>query len=765
MSICQVALRDYQQEMKARVFEAWRSHGSVMVQMPTGTGKTHVLAAVIRAFLSSRVVEPGERPGEIWIIAHRRELVAQIEETLERYDIGRAGGAVRALSIQWLTWHQEELSSRPSLLVIDEAHHALAATYAALWRRYPSALKLGMTATPCRMNRRGFTSLFDVLLTSWSISEFILQGYLSPFDYVTLRPGSSEQRLIDGLEKRSADGDYQVKEMDTVLNCGRSIGRLYDSVARYAAGKKGIVYAIGISHARRIASYYSARGLAAVALDSRTPARERARIVESFRRGEIRVLVNVDVFSEGFDCPDAEFIQLARPTLSLAKYLQQVGRGLRRSAGKSSCVLLDNVGLYRVFGLPTASWDWAALFRGAASGKGTATSSGRRGGTAAAEVPDDTGEGCRMEVVMTHDRLLPALREEVAHPETRERKPSELQAWRDGARGLWGLRLGDEKITEAIYAEEPVIRYGMAAVRFPDRRYGLVDLSGRLVREVRHCRAVRFTRNGFLETVSTDGRERYTDLYSLRSYDDRPEVKRYGGVELLKLGRVYYSRTRRVYENGWNIGRHRIIRHRFYVTVFDPHAPAWDPVSGEAIPGSRGGYACLLDGDYESYYWMYRRLEDGSIIVRDDEGRYYHAEEGREKRLLGSVAPAGAAGGCREEIARLSARIGESGRLREAAREERRRRLLAAFTEATPFRSGMKWGLKLADRILVPPIYRNVRPPVGRYCAVEKSYSRWGIIALDGRVVVEPNYPEVAISDDGTAVLTSVTGKTFSVVL
>jgi len=152
--------------------------------------------------------------------------------------------------------------------------------------------------------------------------------------------------------------------MNEVLNRETSIGRLYESVERYARGKKGIVYAVSIAHARRIAACYSSHGLEAVAIDSRTPASERRELVEDFRRGKVKVLVNVDIFSEGFDCPDVEFVQLARPTLSLAKYLQQVGRGLRRSADKASCMLIDNVGLYRIFGLPARNHDWAAMFEG-----------------------------------------------------------------------------------------------------------------------------------------------------------------------------------------------------------------------------------------------------------------------------------------------------------------------------------------------------------------------------------------------------------------
>lgn len=158
--------------------------------------------------------------------------------------------------------------------------------------------------------------------------------------------------------------------MNTVLNKRPSIERLYESVRQYAYGKKGIVYAISISHARNIAEYYKKHGMNAVDIDSKTPAKVRKQSVEDFKGNKIQVLVNVDVFSKGFDYPDVEVIQLARPTLSLAKYLQQMGRGLRKTEGKESCMLIDNVRLYRLFGLPTAERDWQTMFEGRLAGKG-----------------------------------------------------------------------------------------------------------------------------------------------------------------------------------------------------------------------------------------------------------------------------------------------------------------------------------------------------------------------------------------------------------
>ena len=264
------SLRDYQQEMIARVQEAWRHHRSVMVQMPTGTGKTHVLASIVADF-----------PGKILIVAHRVELVEQIRETVGRKLITH-NSKLKISSIQTVSRRIDAFDFHPDLVVIDEAHHALAKTYRILWEKWPEAKFLGLTATPCRMNRAGFTDLFDCLLSSWSIAEFIERGVLSVFDYVSIRPDSEDQRLIDSLVKRGADGDYQVKEMNEVLNRRPPIERLYRSICRFANGKKGIVYAISIDHARRMADYYSQMGVKAAAIDSKTPLEERKRLVDEF---------------------------------------------------------------------------------------------------------------------------------------------------------------------------------------------------------------------------------------------------------------------------------------------------------------------------------------------------------------------------------------------------------------------------------------------------------------------------------------------------
>jgi superfamily II DNA or RNA helicase len=364
-------LRDYQMDMLDRLEKAWRKHRSVMVQMPTGTGKTHLMAAVICEELSAKGEKKTSADAGILIVAHRRELLDQIRETIRRFGI--ESDRVVVTSIQKLARAEAEASLSAqhfSLVIVDEAHHTLAKTYRMLWERWPEARFLGLTATPCRLNGAPFTDLFDTLLQSYPIQTFIDQGWLSDFDYVSAAPDSTALQQVAALRKRGTDGDYQTREMATVMDVPASIEHLFRTYKQFADGRKGIVYAIDRQHAQHIAEYYHGQGVNCAVIDAKTPAWERQQTVTDYQAGLVDVLINVDIFSEGYDCPEVEFIQLARPTLSLSKYLQQVGRGMRVSPGKEAVLILDQVGLYQTFGLPTEERDWQQAFTGKLSGKG-----------------------------------------------------------------------------------------------------------------------------------------------------------------------------------------------------------------------------------------------------------------------------------------------------------------------------------------------------------------------------------------------------------
>ena len=756
-------LRDYQQEMKLRLFEEWELHRNVMVQMPTGTGKTHLLTAIVREFLS-------RSDTRVWIVAHRRELVEQIEETVARYGMRKEDGIVKVMSVQWLSRNRKDIDRAPDLIVIDEAHHALAETYRELWERYPDARKLGMTATPCRLNRKGFTELFDTLITSWTIAEFIGKGWLSPFDYVSISANSREQQLIDSLKKRGADGDYQVKEMNTVLNRETSIGRLYESMMEYAAGKKGIVYAVSIDHARQIAAYYNLHGVEAVAIDSRTPASERKELVQDFRRGKIKVLVNVDIFSEGFDCPDVEFVQLARPTLSLAKYLQQVGRGLRKSGNKESCMLIDNVGLYRIFGLPTRKWDWEAMFEGRIIGNvlsrartenGILPVSGLLSEEEKKEIEQQRAN--ELEVVITHTRLLDTIKTHDEPAASEKEVRAVLKACYDRQSGLWGLRRGEKMTVRPRYPEVFDICGDWAAVRFEDNRTGVVDDAGRPGIKTDHCRKLKFLKEDILAVTDDKDTDSYIDLKVNRTYKEKPVVLQWGSVELLKVGDVFFSRTKRAYSTMRGLDKNSICFYGFYLKIPDYRAPKDCKLVDSVWSTLFDVFACLLEGDDEEVYWCCGHLADRSIVVMDGNGNYYHVEKGKKKQYIACNAPKAREENFDSVMDRLKEEAGrraENTRRKQWQEEERKRwKRLEEIRDVLPFRMGLKWGLKLGERIIVPPKYRKILPPVGYYCAYEENACQWGVIALDGKVVVEARYQKVDIECNGTVHLTIIPGK------
>ena len=367
-------LRPHQVQAKAKIFDAWMKYDSVMLQMPTGTGKTYLFTSLINDIL--RTYKQAHKEIKILVVAHRTELLDQISATLTRFGIPH--GFIQGSREQYL-WRRVQVGSIMSLLtdknynnvcrqrfdyiIVDEAHHSPADTYRKLFELFPEAKKLGVTATPWRLNHETFLSLYQCLITSPQISWFISNGLLADFDYVSIRPDSEVQRLVDNSEV-STTGDFSNTDLENTFNNQRIRSKLYESYQQFASGRKGIIYAINKRHAAKIAELYSGHGIKAVAIDCDTPKEERQDLISAFKSGDITVLVNVDIFTEGFDCPDVNFIQLARPTKSLALYLQQVGRGLRIVKGKDKTIILDNVGLYNYFGLPDANRKWQYHFNG-----------------------------------------------------------------------------------------------------------------------------------------------------------------------------------------------------------------------------------------------------------------------------------------------------------------------------------------------------------------------------------------------------------------
>lgn len=370
------SLRPYQASSKKEIYEAWLSVRSVLFQMPTGTGKTRLFASIIkdvRTISIEKAIIPQPR---ILVLAHRTELIEQISNTItNKYHITcgiiKSGiwenmdALVQVASVQSLTRRLARWCTIPfGLIVIDEAHHALAKTYLKICSAFPNARILGVTATPCRLNGESFRKIFDKLIVSPAVQKFIDMGYLSKFQYYSIKPTAQFQYDIDNIHYLGANGDYAERELMDICDKTQVRAQLIKSYNKYAKGKKGIVYTINKTHNKHVAQQYQNIGVSVATIDSDTPAEERRRIVFDFRNGKYDIICNVNIFSEGFDCPDIEFIQLARPTLSLSLYLQQVGRALRIADNKTYALILDNVGSYNKFGLPNKPIDWNRYFNG-----------------------------------------------------------------------------------------------------------------------------------------------------------------------------------------------------------------------------------------------------------------------------------------------------------------------------------------------------------------------------------------------------------------
>ena len=753
----EMKLFDYQKDMAMRIEKAFRLYRSVMAQMPTGTGKTVVLASVVESFL-------GEHPlKSVWIVAHRRELVSQIQETIERVFSNRLAekedgssdnliekpldsslftlrsSLIKAMSIQWLARHYDEIGEEPGMIVIDEAHHALAKTYKEMWDRFPKAKFLGLTATPCRLNGKGFIDLFDVLVQSWSVPEFISKGRLATYDFVSIKSNGVTQRLIDSLQKRGADGDYQNKEMDMLLNKRPSIERLYRSFEEYGKDRKGIVYAINISHAKKIVELYQEHGIKAVAIDSKTPAAERQADIEAFKKGDIQVLVNVDIFSEGFDCPDVEFVQLARPTLSLAKYLQMVGRGLRVAKGKKCCVIIDNVGLYRVFGLPSQIWDWKATFEGRLkfSRKKETTKERDFFLMYGKQETMPVGHGSEMVMVMSHEELMQSL----------------------------------------LYREFVDCNDDFAIVKLPDGKMTVVDRQGEQVLEPGDYHDMKLLKGDILFYRPKRKEVCYIDLLARTVIDDGPNVSDVPKVvtikewEFIEYNGIFMSRTKEEFSLPYRPSQYDFLNCGFYMTLRFGHSAsgcqAWYHSAGDEgmirMSSEESNNVCFLRNDYEHVYWLCANLYGENIVVMDSKQHYYLVDLNLKKTYIGCNNPKNE----NEDLAVVMPRLGQKfyheAMLQKKEMDANEMLLLHEKSEAGHvelYQAGKKWGVKVDGKVIVPPRYHSISQPVGAYCAFEEIPRHWGVMTLKGKVVVDARYEKVEIHDNGIAMVTNITGKT-----
>lgn len=349
-----IELRPYQAEIVESCRAAFRSGlSSAVVQLATGGGKT---------VLGSFMVHGSAKRGLVcWWLVHRRELLSQASRTFAEMGIEHgfiAGGRscdpthrVQVGSVQTIARRLDRLPP-PDLIVFDEAHHTGAKQWRTIYERFPSAKKIGLTATPWRLDGVGLGRWFETMIRGPSTSELIEAGSLSP--YRLFAPSA-----VDTSGIATVGGDFKRDDLATLMDKPTITGDAVQHYLALARGKRAVAFAVSIEHSQHVAAQFRAAGVRAEHVDGTTPADERDAAVARFVRGETLVLSNAELFGEGFDVPAIEAAILLRPTKSLSLHLQQVGRALRPCEGKPEAIILDHAGNSLQHGLPDDEREWS----------------------------------------------------------------------------------------------------------------------------------------------------------------------------------------------------------------------------------------------------------------------------------------------------------------------------------------------------------------------------------------------------------------------
>lgn len=334
-------LRPYQTDLVQQVRQAWRQgFKAPCIVLPCGGGKSCIVAEMAR-----QTTLNGKR---VLFLVHRKELCEQIEKTFALWGVNM--DLCRVMMVQTATRRLAKID-KPALIITDENHHSLARTYRRIYDYFPDVYRVGVTATPIRLNGGGLGDVNDKLIVGVSAKWLIENECLSPYDYFS--PSIAD---LTGLRSRA--GEYIAGDIEKRLKKPKICGDAVEYYRKLADGKKAICYCITVAHSQDMAEAFNHAGIPAAHIDANTPPAERTAIVNAFRRGDIHILCNVDLISEGFDVPDCECSILLRPTKSLTLFIQQSMRCMRYHPNKRA-IIIDHVGNYARFGLPDDDREWS----------------------------------------------------------------------------------------------------------------------------------------------------------------------------------------------------------------------------------------------------------------------------------------------------------------------------------------------------------------------------------------------------------------------
>jgi len=325
---------------------------SILIQSPTGSGKTILVAHMVKI---------SEKKGmSSFFIVHRRELIKQSIKAFNSVGVSHgviANGfkedrtkLIQIASVQTLKNRLNKFNT-PSLIISDECHHSTSKTWSRIYEAYSNAYHIGLTATPQRLDGTGLKRWFNVMVNGPSVRWLIDNKYLS--DYKIYAPSNINLQNV-----HTKMGDYIIPELSEVIDKPNITGDVIKHYKKICYGKKAVIFCVSIKHSQHVVEQFNNAGIIAVHVDGKTNKDKRDSIIDDFSKGKITILSNVDLFGEGFDLPSLEVAILLRPTKSLSLYLQQVGRAFRINPDKEYCIILDHAGNCKRFGLPDDERIW-----------------------------------------------------------------------------------------------------------------------------------------------------------------------------------------------------------------------------------------------------------------------------------------------------------------------------------------------------------------------------------------------------------------------
>lgn len=300
--------------------------------------------SIIQAEIAHSATDKGNR---VLFLVHRKELCEQITNTFTAQGVD-----MELCSVSMVQTVSRRLGQipEPKIIITDEAHHSTANSYKKIYEAFPDALRLGFTATPCRLNAGGLGEVYEDLITSVSTQWLIENHYLSPYKYYSVK-------LADTSGLHIKAGDYKADEVAELMQNSEIYGETVKQWEKLAKNKKTIAYCASVEAAEETAEQFRQAGYTAASLSGSTPKELRAQIMQDFRDSKIMILTNCELFGEGLDVPDCECTVLLRPTQSLTLYIQQSMRSMRYMPGKTA-IIIDHVGNCYLHGLPDDNREW-----------------------------------------------------------------------------------------------------------------------------------------------------------------------------------------------------------------------------------------------------------------------------------------------------------------------------------------------------------------------------------------------------------------------